>query len=97
MNIELWTCMPFTNLHLPNLIYIIIVKKNSEYSITITIPFDYIPRKINLFHNNIMLAPPKISKGFRSPSPQLHRRRLSSYELQTGEAQTKPQWSDEVK
>ena len=47
--------------------------------------------------NNIMLAPPQISKGFRSPSPQLHRRRLSSYELQASEAQTKPLWSDEVK
>ena len=53
MNIELWTCMPFRNLHLPNLIYIL-PKKMSEYSITITIPFDYtrIPWKIHLFQNN---------------------------------------------
>lgn len=90
MNIKLWTFMPFTNLHLPNLIYILPKKPR-------IIPFDYTLLKINLFQNNIMLAPPKISKGFRSPSPQLHRRRLSSYELQASEAQTKPLWSDEVK
>lgn len=48
-----------------------------------------------------MLAPPNVSKGVRcrSPSPRLHRRRLSNYELKSDEEQqTKTQrWSEEVR
>lgn len=47
-----------------------------------------------------MLAPPNLSKGTkgRSPSPYLHRRRLSNYELQSDKEQTKKQlWSEEVR
>lgn len=46
-----------------------------------------------------MLAPPNIAKGARgrSPSPYLHRRRLSNYDLQSDDEQTKKQqWPEEV-
>lgn len=46
-----------------------------------------------------MLAPPNISKGARGRplSPYLHRRRLSNYDIQSDDEQTKKQqWPEEV-